>query len=218
MPEAVPENLYPRYRFGFTVLFAVLLFGLFWAALVFGEPFLFWVFPLSDLGATVTENGFENGRSVVIFASDMIACAVVMSVIGVFFLRDRGVRHRSLRVTFSFTCALGFLIAAFPHDIFSAQHTFGSAFMVGSLWFHSVLFLEDIRFYRGRAASLRHHFVLQSTVLSYAVAYVLDAPIKQVLQKFAVLGLSVVLLSSTNALSKLSEELDALGDLDNLTS
>ena len=115
---------------------------------------------------------------------------------------------------FSWVAALGFFIATFPHDIFSAQHTIGSAFMVGSLWFLAVFFLDDIRLSEGSGVAFRYHAVLQLTVVSYAIGYCIDSPIKQILQKIAVFGLSYVLLASTNVLCRCDKSAEPLAEFD----
>lgn len=196
---------FQKYRVWFTALIIVILTGFGLGMLVFGEAFLFWEYPFSDLGATVTENGFPNRPSMIIFITTMIMGSIIFFVLAFFFAFDKSIVGRGIRAVFCITGAVGMLIATFPHDLYNLQHSLGSGFFVGSLWALCLIFLIDLARYRSKIDAARLHLVLHTTVVSYAFLFLIDSPSKQVFQKFALVGLCVVPFITLNKLAKLNE-------------
>lgn len=165
--------------------------------LTYAEPFRFWEYPLSDLGATVTATGIRNGISILFFICAMLTSCLVMVLLSR--------RFRGFRRALCLSCAAGFLISTFPHNICNPVHSLGAALMVGSLWGLSVSFLGTLRIRNSVSPFLLGHALLQGTILTYAVTFILDSPVKQVTQKLAVLGLLTVLLVMGRNYSILTE-------------
>ena len=172
------------------------------AILAFGEPFLFFEHAFSDLGRIRTMDGSGNAKSFLIFAAGLSICTILMLILSIryFSASPHSIRHRKLKGFFSALASIGILIAIFPHDIFHGLHVAGSAAMVGSLWMIANLHLDDIRFRGETRMAVAGHAVLQGTVVTYAMLYFIDSPLKQVAQKFAVMGLILVLSFVTNYL------------------
>lgn len=69
--------------------------------------------------------------------------------------------------------------------------------MVASLWALTGLFLFEARRFVPLEKFIVQQSILQVTVLTYAAAYAYDLPVKNIAQKFAVLGLMIVLKFAT---------------------
>ena len=195
-----------KYKVWFSVFLGVLLGGYGIAILAYAEPFLFWQYPFSGLGASETPGGFRNNLSMVIFVTDMTVCGIILLCIMTAFIKDREMPFRSNRIAFAAIGALGAFIATFPHNLFDVQHKVGSGFFVGSLWVLAVLFITDVRILVFRAYSNVLHVILHTTVVAYAITFVIDANSKQVFQKFATVGLAAGILMSLGALSRRAAE------------
>ena len=193
---------YLAYYRWYATLLSVLFIGFIIAILLYGEPFRFWEFHYSGLGATKTVNGHVNSAAMVVFITDMICIGIILTIIAAVSGSDRKLPHRGIRTIFAGTGAFGAFVATFPHDIYPTQHIFGSAFLVGSLWVLAVFLIVDISRSLSSNVALRFHLLLHITVVSYAVAYVANAVSKQFFQKFAVFGLSAVLLGASRMLWK----------------
>jgi hypothetical protein len=89
------------------------------------------------------------------------------------------------------------LVFIFPHNINNNIHIVGAAIMVASLWALTGLFLFEARRFVPLEKFIVQQSTLQVAVLTYATAYMYDLPIKNIAQKFAVLGLIIVLKVAT---------------------
>jgi len=182
----------------FTVLALTIFLTFTLGMFCFGETFLFWQHAFSDLGSTITPAGNPNSLSLTIFITGMLFSAVLMILIAHHFHRAESLQHNQLKTGLSLLAALGFIVITYPHNLNNQIHTYGAAAMVGSLWAFGVLLLVELK---TLISALRYHLyqtLLQGTVLSYAFTYFIDAPIKQVTQKFAVFGLVVTLKLATS--------------------
>ena len=63
----------------------------------------------------------------------------------------------------------------------------------GTLWFYVVITLIELRKYIDNFRILIYHLLLQGTVLPYAYLHFTNSPSKVFVQKFAILGLMIVL-------------------------
>jgi hypothetical protein len=169
------------------------------------QPFLFWEYPLSDLGRCSTAAGAPNWASLAAFCFGMVRGALTMSSLGASFLRERRAGHSVLEAALAFSAAAGFLGTCVPHDLCHTGHVIGSAMMVFSLWALAVLLLVEAARRAAKALALSGQLLLQGTVLTYAVAYVADLPFKQAAQKCAVAGLFLVLCLASTALARARE-------------
>ena len=192
---------YERHHRLYTVLLVQILGGFHFATLFYGERFRFWHHPYSGLGATVTENELPNRSAAVVFDTVLVCIALILIVIAIAAARDRRLPHRGVRTVFSSAASFGALIATYPHNLYPVQHALGSAFLVGSLWMLSNFFIYDVA-KRGSLGTARWlAVILHTTVVSYAIAYVINADSKQIFQKFAVFGLCGVLYGATRILA-----------------
>ena len=195
-----PPVDYRKYRIWFTTFLVVLLGGFCVGMWLYGEPFVFFEYPFSGLGATKTVNGFENHASMVVFVGTMIATGIIFIAVSIVLVRDRAIPFRGLRIVISLTAAFGAFISTFPHDLFDLQHKLGAGFFVGSVWLTAVFFLVDAVNVISRRLIVALHLVLHVTVLAYAIAFMVDSPTKQFFQKFAVMGLGLAIEMSIGAL------------------
>jgi hypothetical protein len=71
MPEIINEKISNPFSFLFVIIIGTFCIGM----LTYGEPFLFWKYPFSDLGSTITQNGMPNISSCLTFAIGMFLSA-----------------------------------------------------------------------------------------------------------------------------------------------
>jgi hypothetical protein len=193
---------YRKYRIGFSLFLTVLLSGFFIGILVYNGPFNILTDPFSWLGASETEDGYDNRASMVVFAVDMVISAIIFGALAVVFVRDKNVPLRGIRVLFSILAAFGACIATFPNNYFLVQHQVGAGFLVGSIWLHAIFFIVDASRVSSKGYSAFLHVLLQSTVLTYAFTFFVDAPNRDVFQKFAIAGLALSIELSLGVLCK----------------
>ena len=203
-----PSAEYRKYRIWFTIFLIILLSGFFIAALVYNGSFNLWTDPFSRLGASETPEGLENRASMVVFIIVMVLSAIVFGCLTVTFIKDKSVPFRGYRALISIVAAFGACIATFPNNYFLVQHQLGSGFLVGSLWLHAIFFIVDASKVTSKVFTLFLHLLLQSTVLTYAFTFFVGASNRDVVQKFAVIGLALTIELSLAALCKEPEAAD----------
>ena len=152
------------------------------------EPFRFFEYPLSDLGATRTEHDLSNIVSMFLFDGGMLSSAVIMFSISRLFGTAQ-VEHRRLKRGLTLLSAIGFIVITFPYNINDNIHMSGDAALVGGLWGLTVLSLLEMRESIGTRRFVLLQLLLQGTILPYAAMFAIGLPIKQAFQKPAVAGL-----------------------------
>ena len=172
--------------------------------LAYSGPFNPATDPFSWLGASETQDGNDNRDAMAVFAVTMVISALIFVYMATLFVKDKGIPFRGVRIAISILAAFGACIATFPNNYFLTQHQLGSGFLVGSIWLHSILFIVDASRDLSRRYSLFLHLLLQSTVLTYAFTFVVDAPNRDVFQKFAIAGLALTIELSLASLCRVS--------------
>lgn len=190
---------YNIYRLFFLLVFINCIF-ISLAIFSYGQPFLFWQYPLSHLGATLTENGFNNMRAAYLFISDMLVSSIIMLIITYFFWQNKNIRYYAFKFYLSLFSGIGFILAAFPCNLYDPIHIAGSAITITSFWLLIIIFLQEIKKYFYYAYILLH-LLLHSTLIAYALTFILNFPSKQLFQKLAVLGLFLALMISLRIMS-----------------
>lgn len=171
---------------------ALLLVTVFWggvSVMLYGERFLIGVYPFSDLGVPYTVSKLPSLWSCVAFDMCMLLNAAISAVLCGALLSERAGPGRIVGGTALGLAAAGFLLAISPHTTLPFLHALGSGLAVGGWW----LFLTCwVGARRGSAkADAAVQAILQGTVLTYAFAFALDLPGKQVLQAAAIGGLAL---------------------------
>lgn len=163
----------------------------------YGEKFLFWKYAFSYLGGINTVNGKPNYLSAVIFVASMIAsgilCLQILSATG----RKRNPGHKAGRF-FLKTCTAGYFTIIVPYDVLDIVHVAGSAAVFGGLWFFINILLWEIRKNGEKGKFLLFQLLLQGTILPYAFLYVINSPLRETAQKFAIAGLMLALKLAVN--------------------
>ena len=162
------------------------------AILAYGEPFLFWQYPLSDLGATVTENGLPNAWSFVLFLLDMLISSSIMATYAYQTRAQLITVHDRWQLLLGSGATVGFIITAYPPNLNDPIHIAGATLMVVSLWLLGILFLERYR-KTSPGRGLVGHLILHGPLFVYAALFFLGIPEKQIAQKFAFVSLLVIL-------------------------
>jgi len=211
-----PQVDYRKYRIWFTLLLVVQLGGFLIASLAYNGRFNLLTDPFSRLGASETPEGLANRSSMAIFIIDMVITAILFGCVAAVFARDKKIPYRGVRVLFSIIAGLGACIATFPNNYFLVQHQVGAGFLVGSFWLLAILFIVDASKVLQKRASILLHLLLQSTVLTYAYTFLVHAPSRDIVQKFAVIGLALSIELSLSALSRESVTVSGLAAAEKL--
>jgi hypothetical protein len=180
----------------FYLLGIVNLFFLTIAVLIYGEPFIFWMYPLSDLGGTHTINGFENPAKY-FYWMDMIVSGVIMLIAAYALSQYRRFRFKPALVPIFITAGIGFFIGMAPDDTMDPVHVLGSVMFFASLWLIIVLFLSMLHKHIPWGLEFLWHVLFQVSVLLYAFAFFMGLDSKQIFQKVACFSLFVTLITVT---------------------
>ncbi|HDP68871.1 MAG TPA: hypothetical protein ENN20_10305 [Candidatus Marinimicrobia bacterium] len=167
--------------------------------LTYGGNFSFWYSAFSDLGSTTTPQGEPNLISCLIFVAGFMICGMVLVRISRLFNQARQIRHHRAKSQLCLLGSIGCFIFVFPHNINNDIHMIGAAMFVAALWALGTLILIESYNQLNKEQVLLLQAVLQITVLSYAITYFADLPVKNIAQKFATFGLLIVLKISTSA-------------------
>ncbi len=165
--------------------------------LLYGETFSFWNSAFSDLGSTVTPGGVSNSLSSIIFIIGMLISSFVFFKISQQFKTDPDILHYRQKQQLSLTGGIGCFIFICPYNINDDIHMIGAALMVASIWAIGTLLLIEARKFVQKEKVLLLQTILQGTVLTYAFTYFADMAVRDIAQKFAVLGLIIVLKITT---------------------
>ena len=177
----------------FFVLTVVLFVTFALAILFLGEPFSLWQHPFSDLGNTVTRQGRPNMPSRLIFCVGMLVNGYIMLRISACYAQNEELCHRIIKCWLARLGAVGFLVSTYPNDVSNLIHSLGTGPAVGVIYLFVMLFHFELKPQTRLSFFYADLLILQATVLPYAVAFFLNLPPKQSLQKFCILGLGFTL-------------------------
>lgn len=88
---------------------------------------------------------------------------------------------------------VGFILLAVPSNQVNILHSLGGVVVIGSLWWFMSKSLFNLYEETRNFRILLYLFILQATVLPYAILYFTGAPVRQAAQKLAVLGIILIL-------------------------
>ncbi|MBN2698257.1 MAG: hypothetical protein JXR52_05475 [Bacteroidales bacterium] len=179
-PVWINVNRYLNYLFGITVISFIL------GAITYGEDFSFYKHAYSHLAMVRTKNGSPNHISMVIVSFSLMLSSIIC------FRIERHLNGKHNHWLFSL-CSIGYLLMLAPCDILNSVHVIGSALVIGSLWFFTVIRLIQLITFTGIFRFIVLQMLLQGTVLPYAYMYVSGFPARHAMQKLALFGLIVVL-------------------------
>jgi hypothetical protein len=176
------------------------------AIIFYNDIFYFWAYPFSYLGAantfdpvTVYFKDNPNILSSLIYSLDMFLSAVIMLFLTLKIYTTHSKENSVFKTMLCFLASFGFLIASFsPDDTRHNFHVLGSALVVASFWILATNYLFEIKDSLKIIKYYSLQIVLQVPIFTYAGFYFLNMdPYSEILQKFALLGLCVVLLYAT---------------------
>lgn len=181
----------------FAAIILVLLAGLSLAMITYRGKFLFWKYPISDLGAIHTWQGGLNIPSLLFFDTAMTISGLLMLKIAFGLSPGISVKHQRLKQVLILACSGGFFLVIFPYDVFAYLHMAGGALVFGPMWGLALLFSLELRGRISRFTFFIYQLVLQGTILTYATLFFLGIPVEQGAQKVGVAGLMAVLWFAT---------------------
>jgi len=193
MSELISEKISRLFARLIFLIMATFILGM----LVYGGTFSFWNSAFSDLGSTVTPEGNSNMPACVVFMAGMVLSGLTLLRISNHFVKEKGLTHHKLKAHFSLLGGIGCFVFIFPHNINNDIHMVGAALFVAAIWSLGTLLLIESRKTVNRERNILLQTILQSTVISYAITFFANLPVKNIAQKFAVFGLTFVLRSVT---------------------
>lgn len=134
--------------------------------------------PFSWLGKLFTSDGSANVIAMFIFSGTLLLNALVwrqfVSLMsrGYLFATQAGFRLLGQMVQ------AGFVLMAFPCDIFVITHSVGGGFVVGGLWAFTTGMLYQMRGRLGPVAYICFQLFLHVSAIFCGVTFVLDSPLK----------------------------------------
>ena len=162
------------------------------ALALYREPFFLLRDAFSELGETLTSQGRSNTIPRLIFSVGWLICSVLMVQISYRYGKRPAMKNATFKRWLAMFGGIGFLVAITPNDVNHIVHSIGMGLVVGVTYVFGVLFLIELRTEVGAPNFLWLMLLLQTTVLTYAVAFFLNASIKQAAQKLCVIGLLLV--------------------------
>ena len=155
-------------------------------ALTYGEKFRFWDYAYSYLGMIKTPGGNANTLSFIIYVAGCMLNSVIC------FKVSNNVKEQLNKIFFKI-CGAGYILLMLPCDVINSIHSVGGALVVGSLWFFSIIGINNIYRSGNKLRALLYFLLLNGTILPYAFAHFVELSWEQIAQKPALLGLIIVL-------------------------
>ena len=137
--------------------------------------------------------GIPNTMSWLIFSCGMILCSILCFYISSLLRDEDEMEHLRFKRYLFLICGIGYLIILMPYNINNSIHAIGAALIFCMLWILTVILLKELSHRIENYKLLFYHLVLQGTVLPYAFFYFIKSPIQKQVQKFAVIGLMLIL-------------------------
>ncbi|MCD6202578.1 MAG: hypothetical protein J7K46_12295 [Bacteroidales bacterium] len=160
--------------------------------LLYAGQFHFWHDAFSFLGTSVTPDHRPNTLSMLLFMAGLVMSSGFVWQMSAVFRTLPCVPNARLKSRLLQMTGIGFILMMFPCNINNGIHSTGSALVFGTLWLMTVLMLQEMK-KSLRNRYLLFQFFLQGTVLPYAITYITGAASKQIFQKIAVAGLTMVM-------------------------
>ncbi len=182
-----------------TYLLGLLIFTFVSGILAYRGNFSIWKDALSYLGNINTLRETSNFLSFTIFVVGMIGSAMLC------FRISNDLKYHKGQMYFTMA-GIGFILLTIPSDLINILHSLGGALVVGSLWFFSLMSLNDLYKKTAKFKIILYHIILHGTVLPYAFLYFAGIPLRQAAQKFAVLGLLLIVKLSFAEYYRLTSE------------
>jgi hypothetical protein len=177
------------------------------AAIFYADPFHFWQHALSELGTTRTLLGTPNWLGAVLFAFGMLITGRLLLMIAVHYQTHPTLSNHKVKSWFLYLASIGAFIAIFPNNKFHTIHSIGSSMMIGPIFLLEMTLLWEEKDLIGSWKCLWITLLLSSAVLTYALAFFINTPIKQSSQKICVIAMLLVLLRNTGLKVYLEEKI-----------
>lgn len=166
-------------------------------AVFYADPFHFWDHAFSELGTTFTLLGTPNLTSSVIITLGMFITGRLLLEIARTFRQDPKHLHANYKSALMYLASLGSFISIFPNNLFHNIHSIGSALIIGSIFLFDLFLLTEGLVSPKPLLAYLLFGILSLSVLSYAITYFMDVPIKQATQKICVINLLLILFQGS---------------------
>lgn len=152
----------------------------------------------SFVGEYRTAAGLLNIFSMIMFSSSMIISGLLLLTFAYRYHRRHGARKAFFKSIYCSLSGIGFIIAgAFPDDINHSIHVFGTGIAIAFLWLMVTTYIIENKHSVKPVVYYPLQSVLQIPIFTYAGTYFMHIePTSFILQKLAIFGLSVALVST----------------------
>jgi hypothetical protein len=141
----VPEKLSKHQDLPQILIVVILTLTCVICGFLYPEPYDFANYDISDFGATISPQGFDNTVSSTIFIIGFLICAIIA------FISMKFSEKKSLALC-NLLIGIGFIGISFPTNLYHNFHRFSAIFMFFSLWVF--LFLNMQKTQTGKALFL----------------------------------------------------------------
>jgi uncharacterized membrane protein YuzA (DUF378 family) len=166
-------------------------------AIFYADSFHFWNHAFSELGTTITLEGTPNLTSSVIMTLGMFISGRLLLEVARIYERIQNHPHTYLKSRLIYIASLGSFISIFPNNLYHTIHSVGSACCIGGIFlFDLVLLLEGLV---SQKPIITYILVglLSLSVISYAITFFIDLPIKQATQKICLINLLLIMIQGS---------------------
>jgi hypothetical protein len=149
--------------------------------------------PFSYLGDSITvAEGNPNTVSLILFSTGCLISGILM-----FLFSSRIGSETHLKNSFyirfiGFISGMGFILMIIPDNIGFFIHDLGAILSLGGIWTITSILILEVRERTPVPILIIMNLILHSTMLAYTVLATIDLPVKNLFQKFGLIGLFVV--------------------------
>jgi hypothetical protein len=161
--------------------------------LFYADPFHFWQHAFSEFGINRTLQGSPNILSAVLFSLGMLITGRFILDIAFFYQSHPLISNHKAKMWLSFMASMGAFLVIFPNNLFHTLHSIGSAMIIGPFFILELIYLWEQKERIGARLVYWITFLLSASVLTYAVTFFANSPIKQVTQKICMIHMFLVL-------------------------
>lgn len=181
-----------------SIIILVILGGFVIAMMTYSGSFLFWKYPVCDLGTLYTVNHQKfNIISLLFFDLAMLVSGLLMLQIGNRFTSDIPFQHKRLKQVLSFTGGFGFFLVMCPYPVHLFVHITGATLAVGSLWILAIIFSVEVKPLISGPSFFFCQLILHGSVVTYGILYIMRFPANEAAQKIGIIGLMIVFWFTT---------------------
>ncbi len=149
--------------------------------------------PFSYLGDSITvKEGNPNTISLVLFSIGCCLSGILMFIFANRIGNEPGLKYSYYLKFLGFISGMGFILMIIPDNIGFFIHDLGAILSLGGIWVITSVLMLEVRHRTSTLLMIIMNLILHSTMTTYAILATIDVPIKNLFQKFGLVGLFIV--------------------------